>query len=207
MEGNDDMIFIAFFALAAAVQAPQGARQQAHVVMPENARQREFQEQYGYADAVVSNGIVYLSGVPVYLAPGETDMDKAFTRAFEALGKTLARAGVTFGDVVQVKSVHTDVNGQIEAMVKVKNRYMTGKPPAWTAVGSNGLLQPGEDVQIAIQSRHRLRRFEGAAAGEDGQPAEERPLVRLEQIVTPIDGVAQGALAPRRITRAARQQR
>jgi len=144
------MILTTLLALTAAAQAPQGAREQANVVMPENARQRQFQEQYGYADAVVSNGIVYLSGVPVYLAPGETDMDKAFTRAFDALGKTLARAGVSFGDVVEVRSVHTDVNGQIDAMVKVKNRYMTGKPPAWTAVGTNGLLQPGGIAEITL---------------------------------------------------------
>ena len=145
------MISTTLLALAAAaVQYPQGARQQANVVMPENARQRQFQEQYGYADAVVSNGIAYLSGVPVYLAPGETDMDKAFTRAFEALSKTLARAGATWDDVVQVNSVHTDPNAQIEAMVKVKNRYMTGKAPAWTAVGTNGLLQPGGIAEITL---------------------------------------------------------
>lgn len=137
-------------ALAAAAQAPEGARQQATVIMPEDARQRQFQQDYGYVDAVVSYGIVYLSGVPAYLAPGETDLDKAFTRAFEDLGRTLVRAGVSWDDVVQVNSVHTDVNGQIEAMVKVKNRYMKGKPPAWTAVGTNGLLQPGGIAEITL---------------------------------------------------------
>ena len=144
------MMTITILALAVAAQAPQGARQQALVVMPEDARQRQSQEQYGYADAVVSNNVVYMSGLPVFLAPGETDMDKAFTRAFEALGKTLVRAGVTWDDVVQVNSVHTDVNAQIDAMVKVKNRYMKGKPPAWTAVGTNGLLQPGGIAEITL---------------------------------------------------------
>ena len=144
------MIATTILALAAAAQAPQGARQQALVVMPENERQRQFQQDYGYADAVVSNGVAYLSGVPAYLAPGETDLDKAFTRAFEALGKTLARAGLTWDDVVQVNSVHTDVNAQIDAMVKVKNRFMTGKVPAWTAVGTNGLLQPGGIAEITL---------------------------------------------------------
>ena len=144
------MIATTFLALAAAAQAPQGARQQANVVMPENAEQRQFQQQYGYADAVVSNGVVYLSGVPAFQAPGESDMDKAFTRAFEAMGKILARAGVSWDDVVQLTSVHTDVNAQIDAMVKVKNRYMTGKAPAWTAVGTNGLLQPGGIAEITL---------------------------------------------------------
>lgn len=149
-------MIIEIFAAAAVATAPTtpvqggGARQQANVVMPENERQRQFQQQFGYADAIVSNDIVYLSGVPAYLAPGETDMEKAFTRAFEAMGKTLARAGVTWDDVVQVNSVHTDVNAQIEAMVKVKNRFMTGKAPAWTAVGTNGLLQPGGIAEITL---------------------------------------------------------
>ena len=144
------MISTTILALAAAAQSPQGARQQALVVMPENERQRQFQQDYGYADAVVSNGVVYMSGLPVYLAPGETDLDKAFTRAFETLGKTLVRAGVSWDDVVQVSSVHTDVNAQIDAMVKVKNRYMKGKAPAWTAVGTNGLLQPGGIAEITL---------------------------------------------------------
>ena len=144
------MISTAILALAAAAQAPQGARQQANVIMPENERQRQFQLDWGYADAVVSNGVVYVSGVPAYLRPGETDLEKAFSRAFESLGKTLVRAGVTWDDVVQVHSVHTDVNAQIDAIVKVKNRYMKGKPPAWTAVGTNGLLQPGGVAEITL---------------------------------------------------------
>ncbi|WP_162888012.1 Rid family hydrolase [Sphingomonas mesophila] len=129
---------------------PSGARQQALVVMPENARQRQFQQTWGYADAVVSNGVVYMSGVPVFHAPGESDMDKAFTRAFETMGKTLARAGASWDDVVEVRSVHTDPAAQIEAMVRVKNRFMTGKAPAWTAVGTNGLLQPGGIAEITL---------------------------------------------------------
>ena len=64
------MISTAILALAAAAQSDQGARQRANVIMPENERQRQFQEQWGYADAVVINRIVYLSGVPAYLAPG-----------------------------------------------------------------------------------------------------------------------------------------
>jgi enamine deaminase RidA (YjgF/YER057c/UK114 family) len=144
------MILTTLAALAAAAQPTAGARQQANVIMPENAQQRQYQQDTGYADAVVSNGVVILSGVPAYLAPGESDLDKAFARAFDAMGKTLERAGVTWDDVVEVRSVHTDVNAQIDAMVKVKNRYMTGKPPAWTAVGTNGLLQPGGIAEITL---------------------------------------------------------
>ncbi len=89
------MILTALAALAAAAQQPRGARHEAKVIMPENARQRQMQEQIGWADAVVSNGIVYVSGVPAYLAAGEQDSEVAFARAFDAIGMTLQRAGVS----------------------------------------------------------------------------------------------------------------
>ena len=137
-------------ALAAVAQAGNGARQQAQVIMPENARQRQMQEQIGWADAVVSNGMVYVSGVPAYLAPGETDTEKAYTRAFEALGATLKRAGVTWDDVVSMTTFHTDPNAQIETFAKVKSRYMKSPPPKWSAIGTTALLQPGALVEIEL---------------------------------------------------------
>jgi enamine deaminase RidA (YjgF/YER057c/UK114 family) len=137
-------------ALAAAAPQPAGARQQAVVVMPEDARQRQMQEQIGWADAVVSNGVVYVSGVPAYLASGETDMEVAFARAFEAIGKTLERAGVSWSDVVELRTYHTNPGAQIDAFAKVKSRYMKSPPPAWSAIGTSGLLQPGALVEIAV---------------------------------------------------------
>jgi enamine deaminase RidA (YjgF/YER057c/UK114 family) len=144
------MILTTIAALAVAMQQPDGARQRAVVIMPENARQRQVQEQIGWANAVVSNGIVYVSGVPAYLAPGETDMEAAFATAFDAIGNTLRRAGVSWDDVVELRTYHTDPNAQIEAFAKVKNRYMKSPPPAWSAIGTSGLLQPGALVEIAV---------------------------------------------------------
>jgi enamine deaminase RidA (YjgF/YER057c/UK114 family) len=145
------MIWTSLAALAAAAQQqPQGARQQALVIMPENARQRQVQEQIGWADAVVSNGVVHVSGVPAYLAPGETNMEKAFVRAFDALGKTLERAGVSWDDVVSLTTYHTDPNAQIETFAKVKQRYIKSPHPAWSAIGTTALLQPGGIVEIAL---------------------------------------------------------
>lgn len=144
------MILATIAALAAAAQSPQGARQSATVIMPEEARQRQVQEQIGWADAVVSNGIVYLSGVPAYLAPGEQDQEQAFTRAFERIGTILRRAGVSWDDVVELRTYHTDPNAQIDSFAKVKNRYIKSPPPAWSAIGTSGLLQPGALAEIAV---------------------------------------------------------
>ena len=144
------MISTAVLALAAATQVADGERQRAQVVMPEDARQRQMQEQIGWADAVVSNGIVYVSGVPAYLAPGETDQEKAYVRAFEAIGRTLKRAGASWDDVVSMTTYHTDPNAQLQTFAKVKARYMRSPPPAWSAIGTNALLQPGALVEIAV---------------------------------------------------------
>ena len=144
------MMLTTYLALAAAAQAPQGARQQAQVIMPENARQRQMQEQIGWADAVVSNGVVHVSGVPAYLAPGETDSEKAYVRAFEKLGNTLKRAGASWDDVVSITTYHTNPAAQLETFAKVKARYMKSPPPAWSAVGTTALLQPGALVEIAV---------------------------------------------------------
>ena len=144
------MMLVVISAFAAAAQQPAGARQQALVIMPENARQRQMQEQIGWADAVVSNGIVYVSGVPAYLAAGETDMEAAFARAFDAIGKTLERAGVSWDDVVELRTYHTDPGAQLAAFAKVKSRYIKSPPPAWSAIGTSGLLQPGALVEIAV---------------------------------------------------------
>ena len=144
------MMLTTIAALAAAAQDPHGARQRATVIMPENARQRALQEQIGWSDAVVSNGIVYVSGVPAFLAPGETDVDKAYARAFDAIGATLKRAGVTWDDVVSITTFHTDPVAQIDAFAKVKSRYMKGPPPKWSAIGTTALLQPGALVEIEV---------------------------------------------------------
>ncbi len=57
-----------------------------------------------------------------------------------------------------------------------------------------------------IAGTDRLGGLQGAAP-EDGQPPEQRLLVRRQQVVAPGDGVAQGPLAGRQVARAAGQQR
>lgn len=151
------MILMNIAALAAAAQQPGGARQKALVIMPESARQRQLQEQIGWADAVVSKGVVYVSGVPAYLAPGEKDVEVAFSRAFEAIGKTLERAGVSWDDVVELRTYHTNPAAQIEAFAKVKSRFVKSPPPAWSAIGTSGLLQPGALVEIAVVAHTRTQ--------------------------------------------------
>lgn len=145
------MRFLSLFALLAA--APAAALPAESVLMSENPGERAFQEKYGYADAVIAGDTVYLSGVVAGVAPGETTLVPAYERAFDRLGRILARAGVTWADVVEITSFHTDVKTQLDAMAEVKNRHIKPPFPAWTAIGVSRLLPDTGITEIKIIAR------------------------------------------------------
>jgi enamine deaminase RidA (YjgF/YER057c/UK114 family) len=138
---------------AAPATSEKGARQQARIVMPDDARQLQLQEQIGWSEAVVAGDTVYVSGVIAALRESETDQEAAFVRAFDRLGTILKRAGVTWDDVVEVRTYHTNPGAQIRTFSEVKKRYIKPPHPAWTAVGTSGLLQPRGLVEIALVAK------------------------------------------------------
>jgi len=125
-------MFLALIAFPATAHA--GARQEAKVLLSENPQERKFQEDWGYADAVITGDTIYLSGVVAGPRPGETDLTLGYDRAFKRIGAILQRAGVGWDDVVDITSFHTDLTTQMPAIVAVKNRYIKSPPPAWTAI-------------------------------------------------------------------------
>lgn len=133
--------------------APLQAKDAKDVIMPENAEARAFQEAVGFADAVIAGDMVYLSGVVSVPAPDETDLTAAYERSFVRIGKTLARAGVTWDDVVDLTTYHTDLAGQINSFAAVKNNYVKAPFPAWTAIGISTLYEPTGVTEIKIVAR------------------------------------------------------
>ena len=111
--------------------------------MSESQRGREFQERWGFSDAVVTGDTIHLSGIVVGMAPGQTDMQAAFDQVYKRIGATLKRAGASWDDVVDMTSFHTDVEGQIEQMAAVHKRHVTAPYPAWTAIGVARILGGG----------------------------------------------------------------
>lgn len=136
--------------LACLPAAAQAQRSAMTVIMPENSGARAAQEDWGYAEAVVAGNTIYLSGVVVGLAPGETDLDAAFDRAFRRIEATLKRAGASWDDVVDITSFHTDILPQIAAMKRVKHRYVHAPYPAWTAIDVDRLLPDKGLTEIKI---------------------------------------------------------
>jgi enamine deaminase RidA (YjgF/YER057c/UK114 family) len=120
------------------------------VIYPDDARQRALQEQIGWAESVTAGDTVYISGVIAYTLPTDQGLEPAYTRAFDLLTRSLRRAGVTWADVVEVRSYHTNPTAQLDAIAKVKKRYRSSPDPAWTAVGTSALLMPNGITEIAL---------------------------------------------------------
>ena len=68
--------------------------------------------------------------------------------AFEGLKRTLAAAGATLEDVVELTTFHLDLRGEMEQFTKVKDEYLPRNYPAWTAVGVTQLALPELRLEI-----------------------------------------------------------
>ena len=73
-------------------------------------------------------------------------------QAFANLKATLAAAGVTLDDIVDVTSFHTDPETQFEPFMAIKDEMFPAAPyPNWTAIGVNWLA--GYDFEIKVIAR------------------------------------------------------
>jgi enamine deaminase RidA (YjgF/YER057c/UK114 family) len=142
-----------FVLLTTPIAAHAGARQDAKVLLSDNPGERKFQDEWGYADAVVAGDTIYLSGVVAGLRPGETDLQVAYERAFRHIGKILERAGASWNDVVDITSFHTDLKSQMPAIVAVKNKYVHAPPPAWTAIQVVRLIPDAGITEIKVVAK------------------------------------------------------
>ncbi len=133
--------------------APVAARPANKVIMATDPVLLAAEQQFGFADAVVSGDMVYLSGVIVTPRPGETDLMPAFDRVFADIGHTLKRAGSSWDDVVEINSFHKDLPGQAAAIVAVKAKYVRAPYPAWTALQISRLLTDDGVAEVKVVAR------------------------------------------------------
>ena len=138
---------------AALLPATATARDPATVLMPENPEARAFQEAVGYATAVIAGDTIYLSGVVAGPTKGESDLAPGYERAFAHIAATLARAGASWDDVVDITTFHTDLAAHIDGFAAVKNRHVKAPFPAWTAIGVSRLYEPTAVVEIKVVAR------------------------------------------------------
>jgi enamine deaminase RidA (YjgF/YER057c/UK114 family) len=107
-------------------------------------------DNYHFAPATRVGNIILLSGqvgIDANFAPGK-DMEEQARFAFEAIKVTLAAAGASLGDVVELMTFHTDLRGEIADFVKVKDEFIPADFPAWSAVGVTQLARAEYLVEV-----------------------------------------------------------
>ncbi|GLS01823.1 hypothetical protein GCM10007859_18390 [Brevundimonas denitrificans] len=131
------------------------------VIIPSRGGQYAH-DQVGYAPARRAGDTLYVSGGIVFRGEGEGSDAAAFEaqvrRTLTGLNRTLEAAGATMDDVALVNSFHVwegpDFTGsrmeQIEIIARVWREFAQGPRPAWTAVGTTGLLGTGGIVEIQL---------------------------------------------------------
>ncbi|KQX60578.1 RidA family protein [Ensifer adhaerens] len=118
------------------------------------ANRHALYEAHGYSAAIRSQDLLFVSGQVGSREDGtpEPDFERQVERAFDNLEATLAAAGCSFDDIVDVTTFHTDPEHQFETIMAVKNRIFSEKPyPNWTAIGVNWLA--GFDFEIKVIAR------------------------------------------------------
>lgn len=131
------------------------------VVIPTAGMQRAY-DSYKYAPARRAGDVLYISGViagPAGAADRSPEAFKGYARrAFGQIEAILKAEGLTFADVVMINSFHVwDGPGfkgtrdeQFTALSAVKDEFMQAPHPAWTAVGTTGLLADDGVVEIQM---------------------------------------------------------
>ncbi|ELD5832840.1 TPA: RidA family protein [Escherichia coli] len=110
--------------------------------------------EHHYSAAIRSGDLLFVSGQVGSREDGtpEPDFQQQVRLAFDNLHATLAAAGCTFDDIIDVTSFHTDPEKQFEDIMTVKNEIFSAPPyPNWTAVGVTWLA--GFDFEIKVIAR------------------------------------------------------
>jgi len=111
-------------------------------------------EAHGYSAAIRSADLLFVSGQVGSRPDGSAEPDFAaqVRLAFANLEATLAAAGCTFDDIVDVTTFHTDPESQFETIMAVKSEIFRQAPyPNWTAIGVTWLA--GFDFEIKVIAR------------------------------------------------------
>jgi enamine deaminase RidA (YjgF/YER057c/UK114 family) len=118
------------------------------------ANRHALYEAHGYSAAIRSGDLLFVSGQVGSRLDGtpEPDFEQQVRLAFDNLKATLAAAGGTVDDIVDVTTFHTDPQNQFGTIMAVKQEVFSQKPyPAWTAIGVTWLS--GFDFEIKVIAR------------------------------------------------------
>ena len=151
---------------AAAIHIPTPSGE---VILP-GPREKAAYDEYGYAAVRRAGDLVFVSGVVIGRRPEEgTDVavfKDQVRRGFRRIENCLKAAGLSFDDVVMINSFHVwqgpNFSGsradQFKAFEEVKEEFMKGPKPAWTAVGTTSLLPDAGIVEVQMIAQTPAKR-------------------------------------------------
>ena len=128
------------------------ARTDETVLMSDHPGARQFQDQYGFSDAVIAGDLIFLSGIVAGNRNGG-DLEASYENAYRIIGSILKRAGASYDDIVDITSFHVDVKAELDALSKVQKKYLKAPYPAWTAIDVDRLLPDDGLTEIKIIAR------------------------------------------------------
>jgi enamine deaminase RidA (YjgF/YER057c/UK114 family) len=110
-----------------------------------------IRDRFGYSPAVKAGPFLFIAGQlgrdkNLNVVEGK---EAQVVQAFENVKTVLTAAGLTFDDVVEMMTYHTDL-GDMQLIMNVMDRYFTNpdRLPTWTALGVTALAMPGLFVEI-----------------------------------------------------------
>jgi enamine deaminase RidA (YjgF/YER057c/UK114 family) len=131
-------------------------------VVISNPSEHSAYDEWNYAPARRAGDYVYVSGVLVGRQPDGPRTPETFKaatrRAFETLRSRLQALGADYPGVVMINSYHDwsapefrgDRTSQLTAFREVKAEFMPPPHPAWTAVGTSGLICEAGIVEVQM---------------------------------------------------------
>ena len=138
------------------IPAPHGS-----VILPDENAKWAY-DNFRYAAVRRVDDTLYISGVVIGPHEGEKRDAAAFKqqshRGFQRLQAILQSAGATFQDVVMINSFHVWEGPNFEGtkdqhfavFEEVADTYLKPPYPAWTAVGTTGLLGTNSVVEVQL---------------------------------------------------------
>lgn len=111
--------------------------------------------QFGYPLGMVAGGLLFMAGqlgrddaMQVIVEP-----EAQITRAWQNVLAILHHAGAGVTDLVDVISFHVGLREHLPLFKTVRDRFMAGHTPPWTAIGVSELSRPGLIVEIKCVAR------------------------------------------------------
>ena len=119
------------------------------------ARMARFPAEFGYAPGMLAGGFLFVAGqlgrddeLRVIEEP-----EAQFARAWENVVTILAEAGCGVADIVDVTTFHVGLREHLQTYKRVRDRFMQGHLPPWTAIGVSELSRPGLLLEIKCIAR------------------------------------------------------